>query len=341
MSLFDRDASKHLDPSGAQPDDPSAASGSNSDADDAAAVIANLVRRTSQRHAAPGPSSVAQPNPTVPQPPMPAPPVAQPEAQPVTQRPSQPVAQPEAGPVTQRFPQPVAQPEAQPVTQRSSQPVPQPVTHRAAQQVRAPLAQRVAQLVPPGMHRPSRPVLIAGGAVAAVLIASAFALSRPATPSSDAGPASAATHSSAPAIYTVKVTDVITDCADHSHGRTKSSFKHENCVKATRSLATGQVSGRPTVFVISRIEMASPDAAASVKQVLDATGTGNLNDLLREGKTFAGAPGTMPASGYASVQTGPVVVVAEAGFVKGPSSSSNPALRSAAAQVAALVTTKG
>jgi hypothetical protein len=49
----------------------------------------------------------------------------------------------------------------------------------------------------------------------------------------------------------------------------------------------------------------------------------------------------MPASGYASVQTGQFVVVAEAGFVKGPSSSSNPALRSAAAQVAALVTTKG
>jgi hypothetical protein len=84
--------------------------------------------------------------------------------------------------------------------------------------------------------------------------------------------------------------------------------------------------------------MTSPEAAASVKQVLDATGTGNLNDLLREGKTFPGAPGTMPDSGYASVQTGTDVVVAEAGFVKGPSASSNPALRAAAARVAALVT---
>jgi hypothetical protein len=191
------------------------------------------------------------------------------------------------------------------------------------------------------MRRPSLPVLIAGGAVAVVLIASGFALSRPGTPSNAAGPVAPAIRSSAPAIYTVKVTEVTTDCADHSHGRTKSSFKHENCVKATRYLATGQVSGRPTVFVISRIQMASPDAAASVKQVLDATGTGNLNDLLREGKTFAGAPKTMPDSGYASVQTGAFVVVAEAGFVEGPSSSSNPALRAAAAQVAALVTKKG
>jgi len=186
------------------------------------------------------------------------------------------------------------------------------------------------------MRRPSARILIAGGAAAAVLIAGGFALSRP--DSSHAGPTSATPRSSAPAGYAVKVTDVITDCASHSHGQTKSSFKTENCVKATRSLATGQVSGRPTLFVMSRIQMASPEAAASVKQVLDATGTGNLNDLLREGKTFPGAPGTMPDSGYASVQTGTDVVVAEAGFVKGPSASSNPALRAAAARVAALVT---
>ena len=84
--------------------------------------------------------------------------------------------------------------------------------------------------------------------------------------------------------------------------------------------------------------MASAEAAASVKQVLDGSGTGNLNDLLREGKTFPGAPDKMPASGYASVQTGTVVTVAEAGFVDGGrSSNTDAALRAAAAQVAAMV----
>jgi hypothetical protein len=145
----------------------------------------------------------------------------------------------------------------------------------------------------------------------------------------------------APALYTVQVTDVITDCVGHSHGKTKSSFKKENCVKATRTLATGKVSGRPTIFVLSRIQMASADAAASVKQVLDATGTGNLNDLLREDKTYPGAPSSMPSSGYASIQNGTVVVVAEAGFVHGPSASANPALRAAASRAAALVTARG
>jgi hypothetical protein len=141
----------------------------------------------------------------------------------------------------------------------------------------------------------------------------------------------------------VKVTDEITDCENHSYGRTKRSFKARDCLTATRSLATGQVSGRQTLFVSSRITMASAEAAASIKRTLDADGTGNLNDLLREGKkTFPGAPAKMPSSGYASVQKGTVVLVSEAGFIDGgPSSNSDPALRAAAVQVAALDTTTG
>jgi hypothetical protein len=189
---------------------------------------------------------------------------------------------------------------------------------------------------------------VAGGAVVAVLIAGAFALSRPA--SSEAGltsptptPAAAPTPARpAPAGYAVQVTDVITDCANHSYGRTKRSFKAHNCVTAKRSLATGQVNGRQTLFVMSRIEMASVGAAASIKEILDSDGTGNLNDLLREGESFPGAPGKMPSSGYASVQTGKVIVVTEAGFADGgPSSNTTPALRTAAAQVAGLDTATG
>ena len=287
MSLFERDTNKHKNSPDDAQRDATAASNSSSDAEDSAAHIAELVRRTAERDARPGPSSVARPDVTLPQPPMPAPPVAMPD--------------------TQRFAPPVTLPDTQPNTPP----------------------------VRPTKRRPSLRVLVAGGAAVAVLIASGVALSQ--SVGSQARPASPTPGNAAPAGYAVKVTDVITDCASHSHGRTKSSFETQNCVKATRSLAAGQVSGRPALFVVSRIQMASVEAAASVKQVLDATGTGNLNDLLREGKTFSGAPRTMPGSGYASVQTGTVISVAEAGFVKGPSANTNPALRAAAAQVAALV----
>jgi hypothetical protein len=299
MSLFERDRSRQSGPPTDVQRDPSvssAPSGSNTEAEDAAAHIAEMVRRTAERRAGPGPSPVAGTQATIAQP---QPPI---QALPVTE-PAPPVIQP-----------------APLVTQHVAQP-------------QGPSAR-------PGKRRPSPRVLAAAIAVAAVLIAGGLAVSHPF--SSGAGSASPAPTTSAPAGYAIKVTDVITDCASHSHGRTRTSFAAHDCVKAARSLASGRVSGRPVLFVVARIQMASAEEAASVKQVLDATGTGNLNDLLREGKTFPGAPPTMPSSGYASVQTGEVVQVAEAGFADaGPSSSSDPALRAAAAKVAGMVSTAG
>jgi hypothetical protein len=187
------------------------------------------------------------------------------------------------------------------------------------------------------MSAPSRRTLVIAGALVAVLIGGGVALSHALGPEVRRTP-TATTQSSAPAGYAVKVTDVITDCASHARGRTKVSFEAHNCVKATRLIASGQISGRPALYVVSRIQMASAEAAAAVKEVLDGSGTGNLNDLLREGKTFPGAPVKMPDSGYASVQTGTVITVAEAGFVDGGrSSNTDAALRASAAQVAAVV----
>ena len=284
MSPFEREDSKQMNsPDNAQRD-ASARSRSNADAEDSAAHIAELVRRTAERRGRPGPSSVAGPTGTLPQqPPTPTRPVAQPFAQP------------------------------------DSEPVAQPAR--------------------PAIRQPSRRILVAAGAFAVVLIGGGLALSH--SFGSHAAPTSPTASKSAPAGYAVKVTDVITDCASHARGQVKDSFDTQNCVKATRSLATGRVNGRPVLFVESRIQMASAEAAASIKQVLDGNGTGNLNDLLREGKTFPGAPDTMPDSGYASVQTGPVVCVVEAGFIDGgPSSDTDAVLRAAAAQVAALVSTQ-
>jgi len=194
--------------------------------------------------------------------------------------------------------------------------------------------------VRPTMHRPSLRLMVAMGAVVGLLIVGVFAFVRPG--SSAVTPPSVASAIAAPAGYAVKVTDVITDCASHSHGQTENSFESQNCVKATRFLATGRVSGRPVLFVMSRIRMASSEAAASIKLVLDANGTGNLNNLLSEGRTFPGAPTAMPSSGYASVRTGTVISVAEAGFIdEGSSSNTNPALQAAAAEVAALISAQG
>lgn len=294
-----------MDSPGDGPRDIPAASGSGSDADDSAAHIAELVRRSGERDALPGPSSVAVPDKTITQPPVTAPPVAEPS------------------------PLPVARQAAQPVTQR----ITNLFTHLVAGPLTNSPAEHGSGRVRPAMRKPPLWALVTGGAVAIVLIATGFTLSHSSSP--PATPPTALGRSAALPADVVRATDVITDCAGHSHGSTKKSFEAQNCVKATRSLTTGQVSGRPALFVVSRIQMKSAEAAASIKQVLDANGTGNLNDLLREGKTYPGAPEAMPDSGYASVQKGALISVAEAGFTDGGlSSNTDPALRAAAARMA-------
>ncbi len=305
MSRFERDQNQPADsPDDATPDAP-APTERLSDADESVAHIAALVRRTTERQ---GASRVA-----------PAP-----GTTPMTAHRDATVAHPP--PMTTA---PVASPVLSPVTRAAPPPATPLVTPEYAPESRR------------TMWPPSRRNLVIAGGLAVLLIGG-FAVLANSFGSNAPSPAAAILKNAAPTDFAVKVTDVITDCAGHSRGKAKTSFMAANCLKATRLLATGEVGGRPVLYVVSRIEMATSDAAASVKQVLDGNGTGNLNDLLREGKTYPGAPHEMPISGYASVQNGPMVTVAEAGFVDdGRSSSDDPALRSAAAKVAAIAPAKG
>lgn len=221
-------------------------------------------------------------------------------------------------------------------SQRDAGPAPASVAHTQVT-IAEPRATPTTKHSRPPLRPPPR-VLVGVGAIAVALIVGGFALWPPGGSEAGQSPGApaAAAAPAAPAGYEEQVTDEITDCATHARGRTKAWFRSHNCVQARRSLGSGRVQGRPVLFVVSRIEMRSDEAATSVKRVLDGIGTGNLNDLLREGKTFPGAPEKMPDSGYASVRSGSVVLVTEAGFADGGASSNDdPALRTAAAQVAA------
>ncbi|HET7660405.1 MAG TPA: hypothetical protein VFK66_08450 [Oryzihumus sp.] len=198
---------------------------------------------------------------------------------------------------------------------------------------------------PTGPQRRSLPVpswaIVAGLVAVIVLMVWAFAGGggSGASKGNAAAGSSAGAGQAAPAGFQVRLSDTVTDCAAHSRGKVKETFRHVPCVKVTRSVGTGTVNGRKVLFVVSRIEMSSSDDAARIKAVLDGDGTGNVNDLLREGKRFAGGPRRMPPSGYASAQADEIVGVAEAGYLDGSSSDSDPALRDAAAKVAESVGT--
>ena len=369
-----------------------------SDRDDAAARIAELVRRSNERTSA-APASAPAPA----QPPTPAPSPAPTQAA----TPAPPPAADPAGEATQAWPAPVADPDATQAWQPVAQHRPQAPLDSEATQAMAPVvgaggvAGGATQAMPPVGAAPTQAVRYASSGVSEVTpvapldydptaqvpmpsagAAHTTAFERPAPTPAPAGPqrrglpvpgwaivgglvavivllvwafaggggsgaskggaaagSSAGAGQAAPAGFQVRLSDTVTDCAAHSRGKVKETFRRLPCVKTTRSVGTGTVNGRKVLFVVSRIEMSSSDDAAQIKAVLDGDGTGNVNDLLREGKRFAGGPRRMPPSGYASAQADEIVGVAEAGYLDGNSSDSDPALRDAAAQVAESVGT--
>ena len=347
MPPIENDPSKPIGPATGPQPEASAASGSNAEAEGSAAHIAELVRRTSERDASADATSAAPTEVTVPERVAPTPTPPDPTATLPTATTSAPAAAPPEAPArtasapTETLPVVTAPVATAPV---ATAPV------ATAPAIVPPAPQPGVPRARPSLSRPSVRFLVVGGVIAAVLIGGGLAFAgqgdseaRKAPAAAAAAPAPApAPAPAAPAGYAVQKTDEITDCERHAHGRIKTTFRRQNCVTATRTLGSGRVDGRPVLFVTARIEMETDAAATSIRRVLDGTGTGNLNDLLREGKTFPGAPGKMPGSGYASARTDAVVLVAEAGFSDGgPSSNDDPALREAAAKVAAMLKAQG
>jgi hypothetical protein len=94
--------------------------------------------------------------------------------------------------------------------------------------------------------------------------------------------------------YSVKVwvQDDTIDCENHAYGAKVIAYLKANlCRGMTRLLASTTVNGRPVGIAQSLISFsggapADYQAAGNFKDLVTQNGTGNLNDLLREGKRF-------------------------------------------------------
>ena len=162
--------------------------------------------------------------------------------------------------------------------------------------------------------------------------------SRPsATPSaSPSASASPRPTLAAPAGYTVRIADAQTDCAAHAYGQVQQFFAATPCTQVQRQVVTGTADGRPILLSLREVTMPTAAGAASLRALVDTSGTGNVNDQLREGATYPGAPTSLPLTAYASAIAGARVRIVEGGFTDGGAADS-PALQAAAAALAAAL----
>lgn len=180
--------------------------------------------------------------------------------------------------------------------------------------------------------------------------ASAAAPSDTAEPSTDAASGSASSSASeAPpskpvrtatvhagsASYVIKVwtetTDI--DCAAHAYGKPVIDYLTAHpCHGVTRLLATTAVNGKPVGFAQSSLGFKG-DAPQVYKTAGDfgvlvtQDGTGNINDLLREGRRLPSGPTAVPSPDAFSAlgQDGSVTIV-DAWYLNGPTPDNDPAL---------------
>jgi len=151
------------------------------------------------------------------------------------------------------------------------------------------------------------------------------------SPSTSASP-SATNSAGLPTGWTQRAADDQTNCAAHAYGKVAAFFATTPCTSVHRMLATTSTGGRAVVIATNAVTFANASQAKSYLAMVNADGTGNISDLLREGVRYDGGPTTLPTSAFASVQQDNVVRVAEAGYVAGTSSPSDPALLAVAKQ---------
>ncbi|RBY86796.1 hypothetical protein [Blastococcus sp. TF02A-26] len=189
---------------------------------------------------------------------------------------------------------------------------------------------------PPGMplvvarRRPDRTRRLALAAAAAVLVVVLLVVAISlltggdddgGSGSADPSPTTAAPSAAGPSAgeqtplddltFTAQVVQQDDTCADHAYGDVADFFAAGDCAGLARALYSTEVDGQPVVVSIATVDMGDAARAGELKTLVDTDGSGNVNDLLREGESYPGAPARLTGAQYASspAQGGEVTIV--------------------------------
>lgn len=148
-------------------------------------------------------------------------------------------------------------------------------------------------------------------------------------------PVRTATVHAATATYLIKVwtetTD--TDCAAHAYGAPVINYlKAHRCSGVSRLLATTTVNGKAVGFAQSSLAFTGTapqvyTTAEKFRALVETNGTGNINDLLREGRRLPSGPTGVPSPDAFSAEGQDAgVIIVDAWYLNGPTPDNDPAL---------------
>ncbi|MGY2066763.1 hypothetical protein [Blastococcus sp. SYSU DS0619] len=187
-------------------------------------------------------------------------------------------------------------------------------------------ADRGGEPSPSGRHRRIAALVAAAVVLVALVAAAAWLLpgagsddvvagsGTPAPGAAAPGPAEGDVRSVDGTEFTVEAVRVDDTCAGHAYGSVADFFAGTDCAGLSRALYSAEVDGAPVVVSVSRVTMSDAAVARELRALTDRNGSGNVNDLLREGVTYDGAPAQLRSAEYASAVSGPTVTIVESAW---------------------------
>ncbi|HLY33298.1 MAG TPA: hypothetical protein VKQ07_02080 [Jatrophihabitantaceae bacterium] len=122
-------------------------------------------------------------------------------------------------------------------------------------------------------------------------------------------------------------------CADHAYGQVATFLTTHPCRGMTRQLATTSVNGKAVGFAVSAVDVPGSDAqhlydnAAAFSKLVEADGTGNVNDLMREGWRLPSGPASVPSpDAFKTLSQDTGVNIYDIWYLAGPTPTNDPAL---------------
>jgi hypothetical protein len=136
-----------------------------------------------------------------------------------------------------------------------------------------------------------------------------------ASPTVEAGPAVGDVEVVADTEYRLEAVQVDGTCAGHAYGETAAFLAELDCTGLSRALYSTQIDGAAVVVAVARVRMPDAGAARDLQALTDRNGSGNVNDLLREGVRYTGSPDALSGAEYASAVSGTAVTIVESAWV--------------------------
>ena len=107
------------------------------------------------------------------------------------------------------------------------------------------------------------------------------------------------------------------DCASHAYGQTKAFLTATPCLQLTRGLYTTTTPDGMTVYTsVSVVRMRTAEDAAKLKDLTTRDGTGNVNDLVKDGAVRVPSLTTLANGGFAARHQDRDVIIIESDSVK-------------------------